>query len=232
MILNPAYGHRRVALELGLGKKRIRRVMRKFSLKPYKCKARWRKRRDEGKQEAVYQNLIKGSCPIRPNIVWVTDFTYIKYQGKFLYLCTFMDIFTREIVGWSISNRHNQQLIFDALFDGIKNTGQLPQIIHSDQGSEYTSKEYIELLTNLNVQISMSKKGSPWENGYQESFYNNFKTELGLEIDRYTTLAHLIEAIHHQINYYNKQRIHRALKTSPTKFKLLYQQRKPFSVSV
>jgi putative transposase len=222
LIIHPAYGHRRIAMELGLGKKRVRRVMRKFGLKPYKRRARWRKRRDEGRKEAIYHNLIKGSCPIRPNIIWATDFTYIRYQGKFLYLCTFMDIYTREIVGWSISNRHNQQLIFDALFDAIKTTGQLPKITHSDQGSEYTSKTYTDLLTSLNIQISMSKKGSPWENGYQESFYNNFKTELGLEIDRYTTLAHLIEAIHFQINYYNKHRIHRFLKTSPVKFKLLY----------
>jgi len=199
--------------------------MRKFGIKPYKRKARWRKRCDERCKEAPYPNLIKGICPIRTNLIWVTDFTYIRYQGKFVYLATFMDLYTREIVGWSISNKHSKQLIFNALFDAIQNTGQLPKIIHSDQGAEYTSQEYTDLLKSLNIQISMSKKASPWENGYQESFYNNFKTDLGLEIDRHDTFSHLIEAIHYQMNYYNKQRIHRSLKTSPLKFKLLHQSR-------
>jgi putative transposase len=199
--------------------------MRIFGIKPYKRKARWRKRRDERKKEASYLNLIKGICPIKPHLIWATDFTYIRYRGKFVYLATFMDLYTREIVGWSINNKHTKQLIFNALFDAIQNTGQLPKIIHSDQGAEYTSQEYTVLLKNLNIQISMSKKASPWENGYQESFYNNFKTDLGLEIDRHETLPHLIEAIHCQMNYYNKHRIHRSLKTSPVKFKLLHKSR-------
>jgi transposase InsO family protein len=221
--LNPAYGHRRIALDLNLGKKRVRRVMRKFGTKPYKRKARWRKRRDERRKEAPYQNLIKGICPIKPNLVWATDFTYLRFKGRFVYLATFMDLFTGEVVGWSMSTKHNKQLIFNAFFDALQNAGQLPLIIHSDQGAEYTSKEYVNLLASLNIKISMSKKASPWENGYQESFYNNFKTELGLEIDRYQTISHLIEAIHFQMNYYNHRRIQRRLKTSPVKFKLLHQ---------
>lgn len=223
-ILHPAYGHRRIAIKLNLGKKRIRRVMRKFGLKPYKRKARWRKRRDERRREAPHQNLIKNLCPISLNLIWVTDFTYIRYQNKFVYLATFMDLYTREIVGWSISNKHTKKLIFEAFFDSVQNRGQLPKIIHSDQGAEYTCKEYVNLLTDLNIQISMSKKASPWENGYQESFYNNFKTELGLEIDRFETISHLIEAVHFQINYYNKYRIHSSLRTSPLKFRLLHQK--------
>lgn len=68
----------------------------------------------------------------------------------------------------------------------------------------------------------MSKKGSPWENGYQESFYNNFKTDLGLEFDRFNSLGELVEAIHQTINYYNQQRIHTTLKMSPNQFKQNY----------
>jgi len=220
--LNPSYGYRRVSLSLNEGKKKTRRVMRKFGIKPYKRKARWRKRRDERRREAPYQNLIKAICPIKPNLIWATDFTYIRYQGKFVYLATFIDLYTREIVGWSISNKHTKQLIFNALFDAIQNTGQLPKVIHSDQGTEYTSQEHINLLKNLNIQVSMSKKASPWENGYQESFYNNFKTDLGLEIDRFNTLGELIEGIHQTINYYNQHRIHTTIKTSPFKFRLLH----------
>jgi len=219
--LNPAYGHRRIALSLGLGKKRVRRVMKLFGIKPYKRKARWRKRRDERRKEAVYQNLIKNICPIVPNLIGVTDFTYLRFKGKYLYLATMMDLFTREIVGWNISARHTKQMIFSALLAAFQSTKKFPQIIHSDQGVEYTSKEYTDLLKSLNIQISMSKKASPWENGYQESFYNNFKTELGLEFDRFDSTGELIEAIHHTANYYNKQRIHLALKMPPSRFRQL-----------
>lgn len=102
----------------------------------------------------------------------------------------------------------------------LKPTGKLPKIVHTDQGSEYCSKENISFLESLGIQISMSKKASPWENGYQESFYNNFKTDLGLEFDRFETLGELVEGIHQTITYYNKRRIHTALKMSPEQFKL------------
>ena len=78
-------------------------------------------------------------------------------------------------------------------------------------------------MINLGVQISMSKKGSPWENGYQESFYNNFKTDLGLEFERFETIGELVEAIHQVIFYYNNQRIHTSLRMPPAKFKQRYQ---------
>jgi len=192
--------------------------MRLFELKPYKRKARWRKRRDERRSPAPYQNLIKGTCPIRRNLVFVGDFTYLRLNNRFIYLATFMDLYTREIVGWNISTKHTKEFIFEAFWDAVMSSG-IPKIIHTDQGSEYRSKEYQELMNQLNVQISMSKKSSPWENGHQESFYNNFKTDLGLEFERFNTSGELIEAIHQQINYYNKQRIHTKLKMPPTTFK-------------
>jgi putative transposase len=76
----------------------------------------------------------------------------------------------------------------------------------------------------------MSKKASPWENGYQESFYNNFKTDLGLEFDRFTNKGELIAAIYQTINYYNKERIHTKLKMSPVQFKSLSLKRHKISV--
>ncbi|MEK7498065.1 MAG: hypothetical protein AAB656_04055 [Patescibacteria group bacterium] len=99
---NPAYGHRRIAIALGVGKKRTRRVMKLFGIKPYKRKARWKKPKDYGNPPANYPNLIKGSCPIKPKVVYVGDFTYLRWNGKFIYLATFLDIYTREVVGWSI----------------------------------------------------------------------------------------------------------------------------------
>jgi len=134
-----------------------------------------------------------------------------------------MDLYTREIVGWSISNKHTKQLVFNAFFDAVQNTAQLPKVVHSDQGSEYNCQEYIKLMEQLEIKISMSKKASPWENGYQESFYNNFKTDLGLEFDRFNSVGEFVEAIHYKINDYNQGRIHTTLKTSPVKFKLLRQ---------
>lgn len=217
--LNPAYGHRRIALALKINKKRVRRVMKKFGIKPYKRKARWRKRRDERRQPAIYINLIKGQFPIKPNLIWVSDFTYLKFQNKFLYLATFMDLYTREVVGWNISSKHDKNLVIGAFWDGFKGSGRLPKIVHSDQGSEYNCREYIHFIESLGIQISMSTKASPWENGYQESFYDGFKTDLGLEFDRFDSLGHFVEAIHQTINYYNYQRIHTALKMSPFNFK-------------
>lgn len=218
LAINPSYGHRRLALALGVGKKRVRRVMKLYGIKPYKRKARWIKKRDKGKPDSGFPNLIKGSCPIRPKIVYVGDFTRLSWNGKIIYLATFMDLFSREIVGWSISTRHTYELIQNAFKEVLTYFG-VPLIVHTDQGSEYTSKEYKDLMTKLGIKISMSKKGSPWENGFQESFYDNFKTDLGLEFERFGTVGEFVEAIHKTINYYNNQRIHLSLKTSPAKFR-------------
>lgn len=102
--------------------------------------------------------------------------------------------------------------------DAVINTGK-PLIVHTDQGSEYSSQEYTSLMSKLGVRIGMSTKTSLWENAYQESFYNNFKTDLGLEFERFGTIGELVEAVHQQIKYYNQHRIHTKLKMSPTKFK-------------
>ncbi len=196
--------------------------MRQYGIKPYKRKARWTKRRDLRRPPAPYANLIGGTCPIRPGTVLVGDFTHIVYMSKVFYLATYIDLYTREVVGWHVSAKHTKELVIEALLDAVKTLGKLPYIVHSDQGSEYTSKEYTSFLESFGIKISMSKKASPWENGYQESFYNNFKTDLGLEFDRFLELGQLVEAIHLTINYYNRQRIHTALKMSPVQFRQRY----------
>lgn len=218
-----SYGYRRVALCLGLGKKKVQRIMRLYKIRPYKRKARWRKRRDERRPVSIYSNQIKHCSPIAPNHTWVGDFTYIPFHNKFLYLATFMDLYTREIVGWHISNKHTKHLVMEAFLDGLVNQKMhRPTFVHTDQGAEYTSQDYTQLVTNFGVTISMSTKSSPWENGYQESFYNNFKTDLGLEFDRFSTTGEIVEAIHQQIYYYNHQRIHTSLKMPPYQFRLLH----------
>ncbi len=111
----------------------------------------------------------------------------------------------------------------EAFLDGLVNQKmQRPKYVHTDQGAEYTAEDYTDLVKNFGIQVSMSTKASPWENGYQESFYNNFKTDLGLEFDRFSDTGQMAEAIHQQINYYNKQRIHTSLRMSPEQFRRRY----------
>jgi len=220
--VHPAYGHKRVALELKMNKKKVLRVMNKFGLKPYKRRVkRPRKADDLVKIPAVYQNLIKSFCPIRPNVIWVADFTYIRFLGKFIYLATVMDLFTREILGWSISGSHDRFLVIGALRMALSITKVMPAYHHSDQGSEYDSYEYVKILEENQIVVSMSAKGHPWENGFQESFYSQFKLDLGSP-DQFGSWGELVEAIHLQVNYYNKRRIHTSLKTSPIKFREQY----------
>jgi transposase InsO family protein len=149
------------------------------------------------------------------------DFTYIKYGEKFIYLATIVDMYTREIVGWNISRFHSKDLVIGALNDAIKRTGHTPLYLHSDQGSEYDSQEYKDTAVKLEITLSMSRKASPWQNGYQESFFGRFKTEFG-DVRNYDSLPELVEAIHHHIIYYNTERIHTSLKTTPETFKQNY----------
>ena len=144
---------------------------------------------------ANYDNHLKSLEINGHNIAWAADFTYIRYGDHFLYLATVIDIYGQEIIGSAVSNRHNRFLVKAAAMDAIKKRGVLPQYFHSDQGSECQSEEHADYLTKLGVTVSMSKKGGPWENGYQESFYSNFKLELA-NTNRFETEEHLIENIY------------------------------------
>jgi transposase InsO family protein len=129
--------------------------------------------------EAIYRNEIALAIIDVPNVAWAGDFTYIKYRGSFIYLATIIDVCTREVIGSAISRWHSRHLVKSALLDAIKKRGQLPQYFHSDQGSEYRSEEHADYLQKLGVMVSMSRKSSPWQNGRQESFFSQFKLELG-----------------------------------------------------
>lgn len=225
MQAHKAYGHRRVAIALGMNKKKINRVMKKFSLKPKIRRARRPNKPDDtGKKELGKENVYLRLCPIQPNIVWAGDFTYFWFGGRFWYLSTVIDIFTREIIGWHIANHHTSALIIEAFKDALKRTGKTPTWFHSDQGSEYVSGIYKLLLLGNGVTPSNSKKSSPWQNGFQESFYSNFKLELE-NINRFNGVGELIEAIHQQIDYYNQRRIHTALKMPPLTFRICHKQK-------
>ena len=215
--IHPSYGHKRLAIELRLNKKRILRVMKKFNLKPY------RRCRKPFKRSIVsvydkYPNLLTTTELVRINQIWVTDFTYLWYRNRFIYIATVIDIFNREVVGICVLTNHSSSLTIQALVSALMNHPK-PDIIHSDQGSEYTAKVWEEFCTSSGIKISMSDKGSPWQNGYQESFYDKFKIDLG-DPNRFETLGELVYEIYHIIYIYNTTRIHTVLKMSPREFAL------------
>lgn len=214
--VHKAYGHRRVALDLQVNKKRARRVMRIFDLKPQRKRKKPAKPQDLGQAPMTIPNLVQGIIIDAQHQVWVSDFTYLPYFGRFVYLATIEDVFTRQVIGWEVSGRHNAKLVARALLNTLAHY-PAGQIIHSDQGSEYRSQEYLNLLKSLGFKPSMSEKASPWQNSYKESFYSGFKLELG-HPECYGTMGELIEAIAQQIHYYNNQRIHTALKCPPAVF--------------
>ena len=172
-------------------------------------------------KHSVFPNYLMTEEPRCPGDIYASDFTYIKYRGKWLYVATVLDVFTREIMGASILNTHVAQLVMNALSSAVLHRAP-PRIIHSDQGSEYCSKDYTILVQKLGIKQSMSAPGCPWENGYQESFYKGFKLDLG-DPNRFDTLGELVAAIYQTINYYNQRRIHSAHGISPRQFAEKYQ---------
>lgn len=213
MTAHKAYGHKRIAIELGVNKKRVLRVMKLFNLKVKRRRKKPLKPQDKGREPTAIPNLMSGLTVDSPNQAWASDFTYLPFFGQFIYLATVEDVFTRKVVGWAVSTRHNTGLVALALLDAVIGHGT-PKIMHSDQGSEYRHKEYLNLVRSLGIRPSMSAKASPWQNGYQESFYSGFKLELG-HPEIYDDLGELYEAIARQIYYYNNLRIHSALKCPP-----------------
>jgi len=147
---------------------------------------------------------------------WVQDFTHIWFMGMWIYVATVLDLRTRRIVGWSIGLRHDAELVHRAVLDALSKYPP-PPILHSDQGSEYLSYRLQDLCQKLEIELSCSDKGSPWQNGFKERFYGTLKDELG-STSRFKDLAELHEGVALTIYYYNHKRIHTALKMSPAAY--------------
>ena len=218
MLENPGYGSPRVAIALGINEKRAARVMRKFGLKPARRSKTPRKPEDIGREPEAFSNILSKLTPIAPDTVWASDFTFISYGGKFVYLCTVIDVFTGEVLGFNISRSHDARFVRLAIDRAIQRTGVLPTWFHSDQGSEYASALVLDWLQGLGVTISMNPKGSPWCNGSQESFFGRFKTEFG-DFHRFETLADLLEALYAQLDYFSNRRIKTKLRMAPAQFR-------------
>jgi putative transposase len=213
---HPSYGHKRIALRLCANKKRVRRVMKLFGIRPYRRRGRkWRRVKP---QDEHYPNLLQLVTPTYEGCVWAADFTHLAYKGRDACVATVLDLYSRKVVGVSIATTHTTPLIVQAFGNALLTNGR-PAIFHSDNGSEYHAKSFRTMLANLGIAISRSKKGCPWENGYQESFYNQFKVDLG-DPNRFTSLGELVAVIYDAIYRYNTVRIHTALRMSPVQFAL------------
>jgi len=215
--IHPSYGHKRIALHLKINKKRVNRVMKIFGIKPYrrvvnKCKY-------TKKKKVVYENLLRTTTPQDMNDIWVSDFTHVMYKGSWIYIATILDVYTRECVGVSVLSTHATILVSSCFLNAILHRSP-PRIIHSDQGSEYNSKEYTTLVESRDTQISMSAPGCPWENGYQESFYGKLKVDLG-DPNRFDSLGELVAEIYRLIYMYNTSRIHTSLGMAPKQYAMI-----------
>jgi len=222
-----AYGHKRLAIHLKLNKKRVLRVMNKFNLHPPRRRAiHPRKPDDIGKEEVTLPNLLWNKDTqqfveiTRPNQAWAQDFTYLWFMGRFWYLATVIDVYTKEILGFAISDTHDTSLVLAALKNALHYTSRKPDILHSDQGSEYTAEVYQQFVMGLGIKLSYSRKSSPWQNGFQESYYNNFKLDLG-HLGQFDSPGQLAEGIYQTIYCYNNKRIHTTIRMTPKQF---YQQ--------
>ena len=210
----PTYGYRRIALHLGENKKKVQRVMRNFGIKAYRRRAkRWKKPR---KQAVEYPNLLMQIVPSYPHHAWVADFTHILWREKDIRIATTMDVYARTVVGLAMGTRGGTALVTAALGNALL-AHPRPILFHSDNGVEYNARSFRALLEHVGIEISRSKKGCPWENGYQESFYDKFKIELG-DPNRFATMGELVAEIYRLIHRYNTVRIHSALRMPPRAF--------------
>ena len=223
------YGYRRVTKEMqhrgrDVNHKRIHRLMRDNELLCKKKRGFIPRTTNSDHDNPVYPNLIKGLEIVHPNQVWVSDITYIQLNKGFAYLATILDVFTRKCIGWNMSKNMRTDLVMGALdmalesipdfdFEGI--------IHHSDRGVQYTSHEYTERLTDLGIEISMSRKGNPYDNAYAESFFKTLKVE-EVYLNEYYDINDAWDNIRRFIeDIYNTKRLHSALGyMSPVDFEM------------
>jgi transposase InsO family protein len=210
-----SYGSRRVTRELRrapyrltVNRKRIRRLMGQMGLRRTQ-KPQKRHTTDSRHGFPRYPNRVADLEVGRPDEVWVSDITYIRLGQGFVYLAVIMDVFTRAIRGWNLSRSLDRSLTVKALQRALRRG--VPKIHHSDQGVQYASTDYTELLQQHQVEISMSRKGSPEENPYAERLIRTIKEE-EVDLSDYRDFAEAQAEIGHFIEeVYQRKRIHSSL---------------------
>lgn len=220
-LVHPSYGHKRVALHLGINHKRAGRVMGIYGIHPPRDRSRFQIGCTQSAPTS-FVNLIKGMTPIYPGHVWTGDITIIIYRGKKFYLIELQDRFTREIVGVAVGTHHDSYLVGQALDMALRNGHTPPTYLHTDKGSENTSEYLVTQLTRNHITLSVSDTASPWQNP-SESWHSRLKAEFG-DPDRFETAGELIAELYAYVRYYNTMRIHTAIKTTPYAFRQRYEQ--------
>lgn len=210
------YGARRVwhdllAEGISCGLHRVERLMQAQGLR-----ARPRRRglpKDQGERSILAGNVLDRQFTAdRPNQKWVADFTYIWTAEGWLYVAAVIDLFSRRVVGWSMSDTMIAQFVTDALIMAIWRRGKPDALLHhSDQGSQYTSEQFQRLMADNGVTCSMSRSGNVWDNAAMESFFSSLKTErIGKKV--YRTRAQAKADVFDYIEcFYNPIRRHSTL---------------------
>ena len=177
----PCYGYRFLREELkrrgqNVNTKRIRRLQRKFGLFPVRLR-KFVKTTDSKHSHRIYSNLLKESSPPDGiNKIWVSDITYVRILTGFVYVAIVMDLYSKKIIGWAISRNIDRYLTLGALRMAVEKKQPKPGCIHhSDRGVQYACKDYVSFLKEKGFQISMSRKGNPYDNAAMESFMKTLK---------------------------------------------------------
>lgn len=225
----PRYGYRRVTAELRrrgyrVNHKRVLRIMKEENLLVH-VKS-YLKTTLSNHHLGRYPNLIKDIQIVRPNQVWCGDITYIKLKKEYGYLCVLMDIFTRSIRGWQISGSLDEELTISALMKALSRYGA-PEIHHSDQGVQYASRRYIQILQDRGVKISMASRGNPLQNAYAERLIRTLKEE-EVYLNEYEDIQEARERIGYFLEeVYMKKRVHSALGyLTPLEFEQSWREKK------
>lgn len=207
------YGARRVFLDLremgeNCGKNRVAKIMRANKIKAlrgYKAP-----RPTSGRPSIIAPNRLERAFTVeRPDQAWVTDITYIRTWQGWLYLAVVVDLYARKVVGWSMKPTLNRDIVLDALLMAVWRRRPAKQVlIHSDQGSQYSSDDWLRFCRQHNLQPSMSRRGNCWDNAVAESFFSSLKKER-IKKRIYKTRELAREDIFDYIEvFYNRQRRH------------------------
>ena len=211
----PFLGIRRITDELhGLGnlvnRKRVWRLMRKMGVQAIYPKPNLSKANTKHK---IYPYLLRELKIDRPNQVWATDITYIPMSKGFVYLTVIMDWYSRRILSWRISNSLDTGFCVDALEEALYHHGK-PEIFNSDQGSQYTSEAFTDVLKANDIRISMDGKGAWRDNVFVERLWRSVKYE-EVYLNAYESMNEAKMRIGNWIDFYNSERKHQTLKTTP-----------------